>query len=100
MRRNLVRDNLFSHILKTGASVTVGVAFMLSSPLTAGQVGSSAAPVSDWKQEEGAMGRPGQMQPGDIIKFGMPRKDLAPTRARLSTATTRFRFVGSVQAGR
>ena len=22
------------------------------------------------------MGRPGQMQPGDVIKFGMPRKDL------------------------
>ncbi len=79
MRRNLVRDNLFSHILRTGASVTVGVAFMLSSPLTAGQVGSSSAPVSDWKQVEGAMGRLGQMQPGDVIKFGMPRKDLHVT---------------------
>ncbi len=37
-----------------------------------------ATPVSSgsWKQVEEAMGRPGQMQPGDVIKFGMPRKDL------------------------
>jgi Domain of Unknown Function (DUF1259) len=31
---------------------------------------------SQWKDVEAAMGRPGQMQPGDVIKFGMPRKDL------------------------
>src|SRR5215468_1276772 len=31
---------------------------------------------SDWKQVEDAMGRPGQAQPGDVIRFGMPRKDL------------------------
>ncbi len=29
-----------------------------------------------WKSVEDAMGRSGQMQPGDIIKFSMPRKDL------------------------
>ena len=27
------------------------------------------------------MGRPGQMQPGDVIKFSMPRKDLHVTLA-------------------
>ena len=37
---------------------------------------SASAPTSNWKQVEEAMGRPGQMQPGDVIKFGMPRKDL------------------------
>jgi Domain of Unknown Function (DUF1259) len=29
-----------------------------------------------WKQVEQAMGRSGQIQPGDVIKFSMPRKDL------------------------
>src|ERR1700751_4855416 len=37
---------------------------------------AAGASSSDWKQVEAAMGRPGQMQPGDVIKFGMPRKDL------------------------
>ena len=37
---------------------------------------SASGPTSNWKQVEEAMGRPGQMQPGDVIKFGMPRKDL------------------------
>ena len=31
---------------------------------------------ADWKAVEQAIGRPGQMQPGDVIKFAMPRKDL------------------------
>ena len=29
-----------------------------------------------WTQVEQALGRPGQMQPGDVIKFSMPRRDL------------------------
>jgi Domain of Unknown Function (DUF1259) len=36
----------------------------------------TAAGTGDWKQVEDAMGRPGQAQPGDVIRFGMPRKDL------------------------
>jgi hypothetical protein len=47
--------------------------------LASGQAANSAsanAPAGNWKQVENAMGRPGQMQPGDVIKFGMPRKDL------------------------
>jgi hypothetical protein len=31
---------------------------------------------SAWKSVEDAMGRPGQPQPGDVMRFGMPRKDL------------------------
>lgn len=34
---------------------------------------------NDWKQVEAAMGRPGQMQPGDVFKFAMPRKELHVT---------------------
>ncbi len=30
----------------------------------------------DWKQVDAALGRSGQMQPGDVYKFAMPRKDL------------------------
>jgi hypothetical protein len=43
----------------------------------AGHAQSSAG----WKPVEEAMGRPGQMQPGDVIRFGMPRKDLQVTLA-------------------
>jgi hypothetical protein len=31
---------------------------------------------ADWKTVEAAIDRPGQMQPGGVIKFGLPRKDL------------------------
>jgi hypothetical protein len=37
---------------------------------------AQTAPAASWKSVEEAMGRTGQMQPGDVIKFGMPRKDL------------------------
>lgn len=45
-------------------------------------VAAAQAPKQDssaWKTVEDAMGRPGQMQPGDVIKFAMPRKDLHVT---------------------
>src|SRR5215212_9935732 len=35
----------------------------------------------DWKTVEGAMGRTGAMQPGDVYRFSMPRSDLAVTVA-------------------
>ena len=41
----------------------------------------SEATPAQWKAVEEAMGRPGQMQPGDVIKFSMPRKDLHVTLA-------------------
>lgn len=37
---------------------------------------TASTDTSQWKDVEAAMGRSGQMQPGDVIKFGMPRKDL------------------------
>ena len=37
---------------------------------------TTSTDAGQWKDVEAAMGRPGQMQPGDVIKFGMPRKDL------------------------
>ena len=63
-------------ILKTA---TLGITFLLYATLAAGQAASAVPPnttASDWKQVEAAMGRQGQTQPGDVVKFGMPRKDL------------------------
>src|SRR6202158_4382470 len=37
---------------------------------------AQTAPDSRWKSVEDAMGRPGQPQPGDVLRFAMPRKDL------------------------
>jgi len=37
---------------------------------------AQAPPSGEWKQVESAMGRSGQPQPGDVLKFSMPRKDL------------------------
>jgi hypothetical protein len=59
------------------ATLTLATLVLLGSSLfTLAQAPNSGAPEGQWKQVEEAMGRPGQMQPGDVIKFGMPRKDL------------------------
>jgi hypothetical protein len=51
--------------------------FALISTLTAPVVASAADP--DWKAVEQALGKPGQMQPGDVFRIGMPRTDLNVT---------------------
>src|SRR5262245_4879638 len=33
----------------------------------------------DWKAVEQALGKPGQLQPGDVFRIGMPRTDLSVT---------------------
>jgi hypothetical protein len=40
---------------------------------------AQTVPDPKWKAVEDAMGRRGQMQPGDVMRFGMPRKDLHVT---------------------
>src|SRR5258705_719959 len=53
------------------------ILMLAGSILCALSVGNALAQAtSDWKAVEDAMGRPGQVQPGDVIKFGLPRKDL------------------------
>jgi len=59
--------------------LTVGaMAFLICCTLAVGQAATPApnAVANDWKKVEDAMGRPGQVQPGDVIRFGMPRKAL------------------------
>ena len=60
--------------------VTAGVILALAGLLVA-QAGtaSSGSATNEWKSVEEAMGRSGQVQPGEVIRFGMPRKDLHVT---------------------
>ncbi len=63
---------------KLGIRVTVSAAIIVL-PIGArafAQANTSTAAAGNWKQVEDAMGRPGQAQPGDVMKFAMPRKDL------------------------
>jgi Domain of Unknown Function (DUF1259) len=70
--------NLSVRVLNILLTTTVAAASLYCGTLAMGQTPSSSSPsnANDWKQVEQAMGRPGQIQPGDVIKFGMPRKDL------------------------
>jgi Domain of Unknown Function (DUF1259) len=72
MRKQSQRRIELFHVVKT-AIVTLCAAFLLCVPSASCQTATAA---SDWKQVEDAMGRPGQAQPGDVIRFGMPRRDL------------------------
>jgi hypothetical protein len=62
-----------SKILLTAATAT----YLFCGSLATGQTPMPTSPNgSDWKAVETALGRSGQLQPGDVIRFGMPRKDL------------------------
>lgn len=55
------------------------VASFLSLLFTACWCAGQTSTDANWKAVEEAMGRSGQMQAGDVIRFGMPRKDLNVT---------------------
>jgi hypothetical protein len=61
---------------RTATFTLAALVFFVGSLFTQAQAPNSGTSEGQWKQVEEAMGRPGQMQPGDVIKFGMPRKDL------------------------
>jgi hypothetical protein len=44
--------------------------------LTLSSLVGSAQNANDWKDVETVMGRSGQVQAGDVLRFGMPRKDM------------------------
>src|ERR1039457_3530187 len=77
MRMTAFQSNISVRVLKILLTILTAAALYCGS-LATGQTTSSASSngPDDWKQVEAAMGRPGQMQPGAVIKFGMPRKDL------------------------
>src|SRR5258705_13433365 len=70
----IARQNRMSDSYLTVSAIV----FLICCTLATAQTGSPApnTGVSDWKKVEDAMGRPGQVQPGDVLRFGMPRKDL------------------------
>jgi hypothetical protein len=63
--------------MKTRSLIYVATLFAIVSVLTAPAVAGAADP--DWKAVEQALGKPGQMQPGDVFRIGMPRTDLNVT---------------------
>lgn len=58
------------------------VAVNLAIPVYAQQAGSD----NSWKAVDAVLGRSGQMQPGDVYKFAMPRKDLTVTKDGVTIA--------------
>jgi Domain of Unknown Function (DUF1259) len=72
----LQQNNRLHLALLLSATVTIACLYC-GTPATGQTTSSPSNPgASDWKQVEEGMGRAGQMLPGDVIKFGMPRKDL------------------------
>ena len=59
--------------LAISASLCLALTVLVSGPRPAG----AADP--DWKAVEQALGKSGQLQPGDVFRIGMPRTDLAVT---------------------
>src|SRR5262249_35132710 len=59
---------------RTALAAVLGAAVGL---LGSGTSGLAAEP--DWKAVEQALGKSGQMMPGDVYRIGMPRTDLAVT---------------------
>jgi len=63
-----------------GKSAAVSLGVIVSCLLAVSCMAQAPQSVpAEWKQVEGAMGRAGQMQPGDVLKFSMPRSDLKVT---------------------
>ena len=67
-----IASTVTSRVLKH-AILLLGVTLVVSWPAPA----RPADP--DWKAVEAALGKPGQLQPGDVFRVGMPRTDLAVT---------------------
>jgi uncharacterized protein DUF1259 len=55
----------------------IGYALTLALGVLTSSIAHAAAP--DWKAVEQALGKSGQMQPGDVFRIGMPRTDLNVT---------------------
>jgi hypothetical protein len=78
MRTIVRRGGASKRLSKIITMASVTIAFLCSGTVAVGQAAGSSSDTaaSNWKEVEAAMGRPGQVQPGNVIKFGLPRKDL------------------------
>src|SRR5215470_3580964 len=73
-----ISDGAFRARPHSLAAILFGLVCLISPSLVASQSTTTKA-TDDWKGVEVAIGRPGEMQPGDVMKFAMPRKDLQVT---------------------
>src|SRR5262245_28450133 len=71
------RDERKERLMKSQALKHV-IAFFGLVAIVAAPVGARAAD-PDWKVVEQALGKPGQLQSGDVFRIGMPRTDLVVT---------------------
>ena len=69
----------FAFQVRSSASSAATALLFLGISGSAQTASPAPAPPGDWKLVEAAMGRPGQIQTGDVIRFAMPRKDLHVT---------------------
>jgi hypothetical protein len=79
MQKNIFNKNRSAATASRLARLVVALAVCLGNAGSLAQgAGASASNqgASTWKAVEDAMGRSGQIQPGDVMKFSMPRKDL------------------------
>jgi hypothetical protein len=67
------------HLLRARPEIILTLATLLTLTLTLPKLGRAQASDAKWKPVEDAMGRSGQPQPGDVMRFAMPRKDLHVT---------------------
>ena len=63
--------------------LSVAALFIFAGLISAQQPGGA---IDNWKAVEAALGQSGQMQPGDVFKFSMPRKDMKVTKDGVSIA--------------
>lgn len=61
------------------AAVTLAQLFALAARAAPAQRPAAAARSADWSPVEQALGRRGQLQPGNVMRFGFPRGDLDVT---------------------
>jgi len=67
-----------------GKIVWLATASLLAYSYTFAPVQGDSNP--EWKSVETALGRPGQMQPGDVYKFSLPRKDMKVVKEGVTVA--------------
>src|SRR5436190_18859557 len=58
------------------AAIVALAVIVVRAPAARGQVPAAQSTPTDWSQVEQALGKPGQMMPGDVFRIGMPRSDL------------------------
>ena len=68
----------------TGRQLLVASLCLLAWGATQAQTQNDS--IATWKPVEAALGRAGQLQPGDVYKFSMPRKDMKVVKAGVTVA--------------